>query len=381
MPRGPTGAQPDPRVLACEPVVGDDWPVRRRIEDVASVVAALTRAAGTALDPSSILSRTASVLEEVIDLGRVSLWRSARNGFELVAVHPRAGRELPLLEASAEAAVPGALSLPLEGRTAVFGRLVVTPPEGERFTTAEQALMDIAASQIAGALERARLFAEVMELERLKSDFIARVSHELRTPITIINGFLETLIAHDDRLDPEQRVHMLERSRAASSRLGDLIEELLILSRIEGGVLTPQPESLALSDVFEAVRAAAQEPDQVLLPPTTDARVVTDRALLVRALGLLVDNAVKYGGVAELSTRAEGGTRVIEVRDRGQGFPEDVRDTAFELFTRSQTNSAIPGLGVGLAIARTLVEVLDGTIAIGEPESGPGAMVRICLPA
>ncbi len=219
-----------------------------------------------------------------------------------------------------------------------------------------------------------------MELERLKSDFISRVSHELRTPITIINGFLETLIAHDDRLDAEQRLHMLERSRAASTRLGDLIEELLILSRIEGGVLTPQPETLVVADVLEAVGAASAEPDQVLITVAVDRPIASDRALLTRALGLLVDNAVKYGGVAELTARTEADRWTVEVRDRGPGFPDDVRDTAFEMFTRSQSNASVPGLGVGLAIARTLIEILDGTIAVDTSHDGPGALVRVSLP-
>lgn len=371
---------PDNLALTRVDVLDDDVPVGERIEDMAAVVGALSRAAGTALDPSSILARTVAALDGTIAFGRVSLWRSTRDGVELLATHPPAGLDPPVVDLDAEATARGALSLPLYGRTAPVGRLVAAASSGESFTPAEQALMDIAATQIAGALERARLFAEVMELERLKSDFIARVSHELRTPITIINGFLETLIAYDDRLDSEQRLHMLERSRAASSRLGDLIEELLILSRIEGGVLTPQPEAVVLSGCFAAVRAAAQEPDQVLLPSLGEERITTDRALLVRALGLIVDNAVKYGGVAELSTRVEGARRVIEVRDRGPGFADDVRGTAFELFTRSQSNSAVPGLGVGLAIARTLTEVLDGTIAIDDPDTGPGAVVRICLP-
>ena len=68
------------------------------------------------------------------------------------------------------------------------------------------------------------------------------------------------------------------------------------------------------------------------------------------------------------------------MRDRGAGFAEDVRDTAFEMFTRSQGTTAIPGLGVGLPIARTLVEVLDGDIAIDHTHAGTGALVRITLP-
>ncbi len=345
------------------------------------VVASLSRAAGHALDPSSILARTMTVLEPVIDLGGASLWRSTRDGTELVATYPTADRELHDLILEEEGNRPGALSLLLEGRSHPSGRLIVHSASGAPLDASAQALLDIATSQIAGALERADLFAEVMELERLKSDFISRVSHELRTPITIINGFLETLIAHDHRLDTEQRLHMLDRSRAASARLGDLIEELLILSRIEGGMLTPQPEPLKVIDVLEAVRAASAEPDQVLISVQHHDPIVADRALLTRALGLLADNAVKYGGVAELTARSAGPRWLVEVRDRGPGFPDDVRDTAFEMFTRSQSNASVPGLGVGLAIARTLVEILDGTIAIDTSHPGPGALVRVSLPA
>jgi K+-sensing histidine kinase KdpD len=346
-------------------VVGD-------AQGVAEIVAALTRAAGTALDPSSILSRTASVLEGVVPLERVSLWRSTPEGALLVATHPST--------APADDRSDADLVLPLEGRTAPVGWLTVRADQGACLDSGDRALLDLAAGQIAGALERAQLFAEVMELERLKSDFIARVSHELRTPITIINGFLETLLAHNERLGVEQRVHMLERSRVAAARLGDLIEELLILSRIEGGVLTPQADEVALADLFRALKSAAAEPDQVLLTGSVEGRVLTDADLLVRALGPLVDHAVKYGGAAEVSTVRSGDRRLIEVRDRGPGFAEDVRHTAFELFTRSQSSGAVAGLGVGLAIARTLVEVLDGTVAIVDVP-GPGALLRVSLPA
>ena len=352
----------------------------RGLDEVATVVAALARGTSTALDPLAILSRAVGALEPVLPLGPVSLWRATRHGMELVAIHPAldAGTVTDL---DAERHSPGAIVLPVEGRGHTFGRLVVQPAAGEELTSDDRALLDIAASQIAGALERVELFTEVMELERLKSDFIARVSHELRTPITIITGFLETLIAHDANLDAEQRIHMLERSRAASSRLGHLIEELLILSRLEGGVLTPHHETLVTGDVLEAVRGGASEPDQVLVTGELGAVLVTDRSLLVRALGLVVDNAIKYGGVAELSTGVEPGRWVVDVRDRGPGFADDIRSTAFEMFARSQTTTAVPGLGVGLSIARTLVEILDGSISIEDAAPGPGALVRISLPA
>jgi two-component system sensor histidine kinase KdpD len=192
------------------------------------------------------------------------------------------------------------------------------------------------------------------------------------------------MLAHEETLGAEQRHHMLERSHLASSRLSRLIEELLILSRLDAGVLTPEPTVVVVQTILDDVRESATEPEQVLLQAPDDATLTTDPVLLARALGLVVDNAIKYGGTAEVTASAPGAAGpawTFEVRDRGAGFAEDVRETAFEMFTRSQGTTAIPGLGVGLPIARTLVEVLDGDIAIDHTHSGTGALVRITLSA
>jgi K+-sensing histidine kinase KdpD len=192
------------------------------------------------------------------------------------------------------------------------------------------------------------------------------------------------MLAHEDTLGTEQRHHMLERSHLASSRLSGLIEELLILSRLDAGVLSPEPAPVSVQSVLERVRETAAEPEQVLLDCPPGATVDTDGSLLGRALGLVVDNAIKYGGTAEVSAISPSADRPLwtfEVRDRGAGFADDVRHTAFEMFTRSQSTTAVPGLGVGLPIARTLVEVLDGDIAIDHAHAGTGALVRIAVPA
>ncbi len=369
-PGSPTDSNP---AVASEGRKRDDLQVDGRIEDLATTVAALTRAAGTALDPSAILHRTLAALHAAVPVEAATLWLGDADALRPAAAYP-----------TPDATVTGDdLSIPLGAPERPIGRLVVTAGDGRSFTEGERALLDIAASQIAGALERARLFQEVMELERLKSDFIARVSHELRTPITIIKGFLDTMLAHEDTLAAEQRHHMLERSHLASSRLSRLIEELLILSRLDAGVLTPEPTRVAVESILRGVRESATEPDQVLLHAPPGARLTTDPVMLGRALGLVVDNAIKYGGTAEVTATAPpsaGASWTFEVRDRGAGFAEDVRDTAFEMFTRAQGTTAIPGLGVGLPIARTLVEVLDGLIEIDHSHAGTGALVRISVP-
>lgn len=344
-----------------------------RIDEIAATVAAVTRAAGTALDPSTILARTLTALEPAVPVGGATLWLGDGDDLRLAASYPG-----PHVTVTTDGHL-----VALVGADRPIGQLAASPPAGVVFSDSARALLDIAGGQIAGALERARLFQEVMELERLKSDFIARVSHELRTPITIIKGFLDTMLAHEGTLGAEQRHHMLERSHLASSRLSGLIEELLILSRLDAGVVTPEPARVTVTSVLDGVREAAAEPEQVLLDAPPGATVDTDGALLTRALGLVVDNAIKYGGTAELTAIGpadDGGVWIFEVRDRGGGFADDVRDTAFEMFTRSQGTTAVPGLGVGLPIARTLVEVLDGDIAIDHAHAGTGALVRITLP-
>lgn len=355
----------------------------RRLEEVATLAGALSTAAAGALDPTSVLERTMAVLQPVLDLEHATLWRARRDGPTLVATHPSGTAPVdtssPRLDGQRGGGGAGPWTLAVESRGQLLGHLVVAVPPGGSLDDEDLALLEIAAAQIGGALERLDLFTEVMELERMKSDFIARVSHELRTPITIISGFLETLLAHDQVLDAERRVHMLERSRVAATRLGHLIEELLILSRLEGGVLTPQPDVVDVAGAVETVRATACEPDQVLIAGPIHGTVRTDGSLLVQALGLVVDNAIKYGGVAEVSARREDDRWVVEVRDRGPGFGADIRGTAFEMFARSQSTSMVPGLGAGLAIARTIVEVLDGTITIGDANPGPGALVTIAL--
>ena len=344
-----------------------------RIEEISATVAAVTQAAGTALDPSTILHRTLVALAPVVSVASATLWLGDGDDLRRAGSYPTDGQEM---EAEDHVVVLGGPDRPV-------GRLAARPEPGQSFSDGDRALLAVAGSQIAGALERARLFQEVMELERLKSDFVARVSHELRTPITIIKGFLDTMLAHEDTLGAEQRHHMLERSHLAASRLSRLIEELLILSRLDAGVLTPEPKRVTVQSVLDDVRDSATEPEQVLVDAPDGGRLTTDPVLLARALALVVDNAIKYGGTAELKAvpPASGGAGwTFEVRDRGAGFAEDVRETAFEMFTRSQGTTAIPGLGVGLPIARTLVEVLDGDIAIDHTHAGTGALVRITLP-
>jgi signal transduction histidine kinase len=360
-------AGPPERKVSDDGAVGSDG-----AQELVRVIAGLRADLGASLDEGDALARAAKVL--VPTLGATSMSLTLADGTVLGPLpEPADGTDHPA------AAGPEVHTVDLDAAGRHIGELAVARA-GDPWSTTELALLDAAGAFVAGAIERGRLFGEVMELERLKTDFIARVSHELRTPITIITGFLDTMLAHDEHLPADQRHHMLERSRSAATRLGRLIEELLVLSRIEAGVLMPEPTDVPVRDLLAEVKAAAVEPDQVVTVDADGAALHTDRGLLARALGLVVDNAIKYGGTAEVSVERSDDAWCIDVRDRGPGFADDVAHTAFEMFTRSASVTSIPGLGVGLPIARTIVEVLDGAIELLDPPDRLGATLRIRLP-
>jgi K+-sensing histidine kinase KdpD len=258
------------------------------------------------------------------------------------------------------------LAVPLVCLGRVIGVLQVDSVQTAAFDGEDQALLQGLATQVAGAIESARHNEEIRNLERLKADFLARVSHELRTPLTIISGFADTLANYDDTIDDAQRSEMLDRIRDASSRLHGLIDELLTVNQFE--VIEPRVERVKVADVFEGVRARAVDPDRVRIDGV-DAELETDPKMLGHVLTLLVDNALKYAGDAEL----RAGDRMITVRDHGPGVPESLRADLFERFTRGDHTT--PGMGLGLAVARALAHSLGATLDLVDPPQGESGAV------
>jgi K+-sensing histidine kinase KdpD len=271
------------------------------------------------------------------------------------------------------------LAVPLVCTGRVIGVLQVDSTELDAFSEDDEQVLSGLAVQVAGSIESARRHEEVVRLEQLKSDFIARVSHELRTPLTIVTGFTETLLAHGDNFDEGQRAAMLERIQAGMGRLTTLVEELLTVAGYEAGVISPRPVNLRLSDVLEEVRTAVGDnADRILVQCPKDLGVVADANMLRHAVALLVDNALKYAGAAELRGEREQATDevVIDVRDHGPGVPAFLGDRVFDRFTRGDSNK--PGMGLGLPLARMLAGGCGGRLERLTPEDG-GALFRIRL--
>jgi PAS domain S-box-containing protein len=239
-------------------------------------------------------------------------------------------------------------------------------------------------SQIGQFSARKRAEAEA---ERLKDEFFALVSHELRTPLTSIIGYLE-LVLEEDAIDAETR-RFLEVVGRNAQRLLRLVGDLLFVAQVEAGNLALDPGSVDLAataaESVEAARPRAEEHgielvlDAGRLPDTKG-----DAGRIGQAIDNLVSNAIKFtpdGGRVEVSLRRDGGDGVIEVTDTGMGIADDDQALLFDRFFRSSTatESAIPGVGLGLSIVKAIVEGHGGRMEV-DSEPGAGTTFRAILP-
>ncbi|MBL8754925.1 MAG: PAS domain-containing sensor histidine kinase, partial [Planctomycetes bacterium] len=223
-----------------------------------------------------------------------------------------------------------------------------------------------------------------------KSEFIYSVSHELKTPLTAIQASLE-LAAENDGLDPADRDKLVRVSYDESVRLSQMVVELLDLARIEAGITEFKRDTVNVRELLVGLQAMHQslaERKRITLKWTVSdylGDLVGDARLLRQALVNVVGNAVKYtkdGGEVSLTARLEGHELVTRVRDTGIGIaPEDV-GRVFEKFFRAKSaqQSNLPGTGLGLPMARYIVERHRGRIEVAS-ELGVGTEFRIYLPA
>jgi signal transduction histidine kinase len=225
-------------------------------------------------------------------------------------------------------------------------------------------------------------------LERLRDAFVAAVSHELRTPLTSVSGFLELLGDEEDSLALTGRTY-LTAARRGTARLQRIVEDLLLVAQIEADLLELHTEPVDLAELaataVEEARTAATE-KRVALTLDTDGALPLegDAARLGQVLDNLLSNAIKYtptGGAVVLSTSDSDGHRRIEISDNGIGVPHDEVGQLFSRFYRASTATrrAIPGTGLGLVIARAIVESHGGTISL-ESREGEGTRVSVTLP-
>jgi signal transduction histidine kinase len=258
------------------------------------------------------------------------------------------------------------------------------------------------AGQLSLALERDRLLEterqnaealarrnkELRELDRMKDLFVRGVSHELRTPLTSIIGYIELLRRGDvgELSDDQQR--FLEIAERNSHRLADLIDDILFVSQVDRGRLPLERAPVDLGELVEgrveAIRRAAADRGIEVRVRADDrsSRLSADASRLAQLFDNLLSNAVKFandGGEIVVAVSKRGANAHVEVGDDGVGIPEDETGRLFERFFRGSTAGETPGMGLGLAIAKSIVEAHDGTISV-RSRVGVGTTVTVELP-
>jgi DNA-binding response OmpR family regulator/signal transduction histidine kinase/CHASE3 domain sensor protein len=286
---------------------------------------------------------------------------------------PYSGAELPLQQSMQKA-------------EEVRAEILVAQPSGQRVPVllTSVPLRDNTAS-VQGVVAVLQNLSHLREVERLKSDFVAMVSHELRTPLTAIQGCAQTLLRAPEN-HRERTREFLVIIDEQSTRLQELVDNLLNLSQVEAGALRLRREPLQIERLIRSVARQAGEHMHGLLVQVDIPRplpsISADPRRVEQVLLNLLDNARKAsppGGAITIAASVEGDQIQVTVRDQGPGIPAEIRERVFERFFQGEQIPGIGGSGLGLAISRALIEAHGGRIWVHDGGTA-GAQLRFTLP-
>jgi len=276
---------------------------------------------------------------------------------------------------------------PLAGNNSTIG-VIGIKPEGV-FTHGEEQFWEACLAQITGRLEREMLreaakktFA-LSESEKLYKTLFDSLSHELRTPVAAILVASDALLAND--FTPVLQRQLYNEINTASIRLNRLIGNLLSMSRIESGLITPKPDWTDMNDLAKSVTDQLRNELKPFLPeviiPAGMPLVRIDYGLLEQAIYNLVLNATQHspeGSRIRIKFFIDNGLLVIQVMDRGPGFMPDELESAFLKFFRGR-QATTGGSGLGLSIVKGFVEAQKGSVSVENRKNG-GALFTIKIP-
>jgi two-component system sensor histidine kinase KdpD len=274
------------------------------------------------------------------------------------------------------------------------GSLLLVPGEGRaRFSEVENHLLSTVAAQLAQGIERARLREEANDAEvlrrtdELKTSLLNTISHDLRTPLASIIASAGSLRQRDIGWSEEQVQEFAADIEEEARRLNRIVGNLLDLSRIEAGSLRPDKQwhdlAALIDDVLGRLRSSLAGHSVVVAVPEDLPPVLIDYVQIDEVLSNLVENAAKYtppGTEIRIAAGPVDGTVAVHVADGGPGFTTAELPRLFEAFYRGDARGGRTGTGLGLAVARGLVEAHGGRIW-AENRAGGGGLVGFTLPS
>ena len=229
--------------------------------------------------------------------------------------------------------------------------------------------------------ELTRLQQKVAALEGLVLESMSLISHELKSPLVSVGGFATTMLVQWESMAEPDKLRYLGIISAQAQRLARLIDDLVVLSKADAGVLHPAPLSITAIGAIRQCLLHSGKGDEFEVVCDEELEVLVDAGQLQHMLGNCVVNAVAHGAAPfRLQAVALDGEIEFRVLDSGEGIPPEFIPQLFEQFTRGPTAPQIRGSGVGLAAARCLAEVNGGRVSYA-PNTPTGSVFSVTLPA
>ncbi len=358
-----------------------------------TVLSEATWAVASQLDTRSALVEVVKQVAKVVDLERAAIIAIENGSRRIVASYPDENVDESSRHDPDQWCADGGTSLAIEMNQRRLGTVFIKLGESKSVSPEQQQIVDTLVNHSAIILQRDGLMkteahaVALVDANRLKTALLSMVSHDFRSPLTSIKACVSTLLGEGPPLEAETQRELYQAIEQETDRLNLLVGNILDLSRLEADAWRPNFELTPVTELIGMVLASFGPDANRRILVNLDrnlADIMVDSAQMTQVLRNLLENALKYSpseSKVEITTKSEEQKAVIEILDRGRGLSATEKDQIFEPFIRGAglEESSIPGLGIGLAVCKGLVEAHYGTLT-AENRTDGGAIFIIKLP-